>query len=245
MSTMIPNVVDVEIKYDRSSVNELVKKGPELAEQLSLRPTDQRTLNTLGEFIRAAKDWIRAIKANQDPVCEATDKAHKAAVRARKELLAPVEGPLELAERAAAQFIANVRAENDRKQREAEEEQRRLNEAEARRTAKVLKEMGAPAEQIREAKEEIRATPAPVVQPRAEVAQGMSVRMLYSAEITDLRQFVAHLAQDQYLLTLFGYSQTFRKAIETELRGEAQKRKEQYLIPGTRLVKTPSGSWRG
>jgi multidrug efflux pump subunit AcrA (membrane-fusion protein) len=244
MSTMIPNVVDVEIKYDRSSVNELVKRAPELADQLSLRPTDQFSLNTLGEFIRAAKDWIRAIKANQDPVCEATDKAHKAAVRARKELLSPVEAPLELAERAAAQFVANVRAEQERKQREAEEEQRKLNEAEARRTAKVLKDMGASKDQIQEVREEIRATPAPVIQPKAEVAQGMSVRTLYSVEVTDLKAFVAHLAQDPYLLILFGYSATFKKAIEGELRGEASKRKDQYDIPGTKLIKTASGAWR-
>jgi hypothetical protein len=60
-----------------------------------------------------------------------------------------------------------------------------------------------------------------------------------------LQQFLTHLASDHYLLTLFGYSATFKKAIESELRGEATKRKDSYRVPGTKLVKTPSGSWRG
>lgn len=239
-------LVDVQITYDKSPQSELAERVPELADDLvSCAVTDQTSLNRANALILSCNEWLKAVDRIMDPVREATHKAWKMSIAAQEEFKAPVEKPLKILKTAAAKFIADCQAEAERKQREAEAEQRRINEAEAKRTAAALKEMGASKVQIQEVKQEIRATPAPVIQPKAEVAQNMSVRTLYSAEVTDLRQFLAHLSQDQYLLTLFGYSATFKKAIESELRGEAQKRKDAYQIPGTKLVKSASGSWRG
>jgi hypothetical protein len=240
-----PALVDVQITYDKSTQSELAQRVPELSEQLTgIVIKDQVSLNQANDMIRVGNDWISAWERIWEPVRTATHKAWKATIKAEEDEKAPVERPLKALKAAASKFIAEAQAEAQRKQREAEEEQRKLNEAEARRTAKVLKDMGASKDQIQEVREEIRATPAPVIQPKAEVAQGMSVRTLYSVEVTDLKAFVAHLAQDPYLLILFGYSATFKKAIEGELRGEASKRKDQYDIPGTKLIKTASGAWR-
>lgn len=240
-----PALVDVQITYDKSPQSELAQRVPELSDDLvSCQVTDQSSLNRANALILSCNEWLKAVDRIMDPVREATHKAWKMSIAAQEEFKAPVEKPLKALKSAAAKFIADAEAEKQRKQQEADEEQRRLNEAEARRTAKVLKDMGASKDQIQDAKEEIRATPAPIVQPKAEVAQGMSVRTLYSAEIVDMKVFLAHLAHDPYLLTLFGYSAALKKALESELRGEAQKRKDTYSIPGTKLVKTASGAWR-
>lgn len=240
-----PALVDVQITYDKSPQSELAQRVPELSDDLvSCAVTDQASLNRANALIISCNEWLKAVDRIMDPVREATHKAWKMSIAAQEEFKSPVERPLKVLKAAAAKFIADAEVEKQRRQREADEEQRRMNEAEARRTAKALKEMGATKAAIQEVKEEIRATPAPVIQPMAEVAQGMSVRTLYSAEITDLKVFIGHLASDPYLLTLFGYSAAFKKAVESELRGEAQKRKDAYHIPGTKLVKTASGAWR-
>lgn len=240
-----PALVDVQITYDKSPQSELAQRVPELADDLvSCAVTDQASLNRANALIISCNEWLKAVDRIMDPVREATHKAWKMSIAAQEEFKSPVERPLKALKTAAAKFIADSKAEAERKQREAEDEQRRLNEAEARRTAKALKEMGATKESIQEVKQEIRATPAPVIQPKVEVAQGMSVRTLYSVEIVDMKAFIAHLAHDQYLLTLFGYSAALKKALESELRGEGAKRKDTYSIPGTRLVKTASGAWR-
>ncbi len=241
-----PALVDVQITYDKSPQSQLAERVPELADDLvSCAVTDQESLNRANALIISCNEWLKAVDRIMDPVREATHKAWKMSIAAQEEFKVPVERPLKALKAAAAKFIADAQAEVQRKQREAEEEQRKLNEAEARRTARALKEMGATKESIQEVKQEIRATPAPVIQPKIAAPTGMSGRMLYSAEITDLKQFLSHLASDSYLVTLFGYSATFRKAIESELRGEATKRKDAYCIPGTKLIKTASGSWRG
>lgn len=240
-----PALVDVQITYDKSPQSELAQRVPELSDDLvTCQVTDQASLNRANALIQSCNEWLKAVDRIMDPVREATHKAWKMSIAAQEEFKSPVERPLKALKAAAAQFIASVDAEKKRKQAEADEEQRRLNEAEARRTAKVLKDMGASKDQIQEVREEIRATPAPIIQPKAEVAQGMSVRTLYSAEIVDMKAFIAHLAHDSYLLTLFGYSAALKKALESELRGEAQKRKDAFSIPGVKLIKTASGAWR-
>jgi hypothetical protein len=240
-----PALVDVQITYDKSPQSELAQRVPELSDDLvTCQVTDQASLNRANALIQSCNEWLKAVDRIMDPVREATHRAWKMSIAAQEEFKQPVERPLKILKAAASKFIADAQAEAQRKQREAEEEQRRLNEAEARRTAKVLKDMGASKDQIQEVRQEIRATPAPVIQPKAEVAQGMSVRTLYSVEIVDMKAFIAHLAHDQYLLTLFGYSAALKKALESELRGEGTKRKDSYSIPGTRLIKTASGAWR-
>jgi hypothetical protein len=237
--------VDVAVEYDRMPQVMLAKRVPELSEQLSTcQIKDQVSLNRANEAILAGVEWLKAVDRIMDPVREATHKAWKSAIAAQDEFKGPVERPLKVLKSAASKYLADVQAEKDRKQREADEEQRKKNEAEARALAADLKKMGASKEVIAEAKEQVKATPAPVIEQEAVAPSGMSGRMLYSAEIVDLKAFLTHLVSDQYLLTLFGYSQAFRKAIESELRGEATNRKDKYDIPGTKLVKTPSGAWR-
>lgn len=244
-STQTVGLVEVDVRYDRGTQSELAARVPDLSSQLSLvQVTDQASLDHLTEQIRAAEQWLKAVDRIMDPVRDATHKAWKASIAARDEFVSPVEKPLKIAKIACANFVAAAREEAARKQRERDEEQRKKNEAEARRVAFEMKSVGASKVEIKEAKSVVLAAVAPTVSPKVELPTGMSSRMLYSAEITDLAEFLKYIVTDNYLLTLFGYSATFKKSIESELRGEATKRKEAYKVPGTKLVKTPSGAWR-
>lgn len=238
--------IEIDIKYDKAPQVELAQRVPEISGQLTeCAITDQYSLEIASRMIIAAGEWLKAVDRIMDPVREATHKAWKAAIAAQDEFKAPVERPLKVLKAAASQYVADAQAEKERKQREVDEEQRKKNEAEARSVAADLKKMGASKQEIADVKQEIKATAAPIVQAVAVAPSGMSGRTLYSAEITDMKAFLTHLASDPYLLTLFGYSASFKKAIESELRGEASKRKDEYKIPGTKLVKTASGAWRG
>lgn len=245
MATPTVGLVEVDVRYDRGTLAELAQQIPELSTQLSeVKVVNQESLDLLTERIRAGEQWVKSIDLIMEPVRLATHKAWKASLEARDELVSPVEKPLKAAKTICVNFIAAAREEAARKQREFDEEQRKKNEAEAKRIAFEMKTVGASKAEIKEAKTSVLATAAPMAAPKVEVSAGMSQRMLYSAQIVDLKAFLQHIVSDSYLLTLFGYSGAFKKAIESELRGEATKRKDAYRIPGTKLVKTPSGAWR-
>jgi hypothetical protein len=243
---MTPGAVEIDVRYDRGSQAELAKQTLDLSAQLTCSViVDQSSLNAAGEVIRAADQWLKSVDRIMDPVRDATHKAWKAAIAAQDEFKAPVEKPLKALKAACAKFVADAKAETERKQHEADELQRKENEAEARRVAAQFRDVGATKAEINEIKQEILAKPAEEVKPIVEAPTGMSGRMLYSAEVVDMAAFIKHLAQDNFLLTLFAYNAVFKKAIESELRGLASDRKDKYDIPGTKLVKTASGSWRG
>jgi hypothetical protein len=238
--------VEVDVRYDRANQMQLATQGTKLSREVAnLKIEDQASVDRANEIILRCKQWIESVDRIMDPVRDATHKAWKAAIKAQDEFKEPVLKPMAQLKAAVTKFIVDAQAEADRKQRLADEEQARLNRAEAKRVAEELEALGATKAEIKEAKQEIKATPAPTVAPVAETSAGQSIRMLYSAEVTDMRAFIKHLAEDEYLLTLFWYSQSFKKAVESELRGEATHRKDKYSIPGTRLIKTPSGAWRG
>lgn len=246
MTAARAQTVEIEVRYDRVSQSELATRAPQLSEQLTIVTiTDQASLNRANELILVGDKWMDSVDLIMDEVVKATHSAHKAAIKASKDFKAPVEKPLAILKAAATKFVVDAQEAAQRRQEATDAEQRRVNEAEARRVASELKALGATKEEIKEAKEEIKAVTAPTVAPIAETSAGQSVRMLYSAEVTDMAAFLKHLVTDPFLLTLFAYNQTFKKAIESELRGIASDRKEKYAIPGTKLVKTPSGAWRG
>ncbi len=246
MSAAKPGVVDVQVSYDRASQSQLAVQVPNLTRQLSeIELTDQASVDRANEIILRCKQWIESVDRIMDRVRDATHKAWKAAIKAQDEFKDPVLKPMAALESAVTNFIVEAQQAARRKQEAADREQERLNRAEAKRVADELSALGATKAEIKQAKAEIKSTAAPVVEPIAEASTGQSVRMLYSAEVVDMKVFLKYLAGDEYLLQLFKYSQSFRKAVESELRGEATNRKDAYSIPGTKLVKTPSSAWRG
>lgn len=241
-----PQLVEIEVKYDKSTQLALAKEAPDLETLLSsVKIADQETLNIANERILAGRKWLKAVDAIMDPVRDATHKAWKAAIKAQDDFKAPVEYALKRIEGIATKFIMDAQAEAQRQQRIKDEQQRKENEANAKAAAKDLKKMGASAEVIASVKEDIKARPAEAVAPIAEKAAGQSVRILYSAEIVDFPAFLKYLVTNDRLMILFSMSLPLRKAVESELRSEASAMKEKYDVPGTKLIKSASGSWRG
>lgn len=244
MKAATAGVVEIDVRYDRGSQSELAVQAPQLADKLtSITLTDQRSVDRANELISVGNQWIKSVKRIMDPVRDATHKAWKAAIQAQDEFEQPVAKPLAILKSAVVKFLADAAEAKRRAQEAADAEQLRKNEAEARRTASELRALGASKEEIKQVREEIKAVAAPIVAPAVEASAGQSIAMLYSAEVTDLAAFLKHLVTDPFLLTLFAYNQTFKKAIESELRGIASDRKDKYAIPGTTLKKTPSGRW--
>jgi hypothetical protein len=240
------NDVEIQVNYDRTDQTKLAVRAGQLSADIAgVIITDQYSLELANVMILAGNDWLKAVDRIMDPVRDATHKAWKAAIKAQEDFKGPVERPLAALKTAATRFVVAAQEATARIQAEKDAEQIRKNLAEAKRVAAELKALGASKAEIKEAQLEVKSVVAPTVQPEAVAAGGQSIRMLYSAEITDMKVFIKHLANDEFLLTLLGYSQSLKKALESELRGEAIKRKETYSIPGTKLVKTPSGAWRG
>jgi len=248
MATATTNIqsVEVEVRYDRTNQSQLAKQAPQLSTELaSIQIQDQQSLDSANQLIMSCDQWLKAVDRIMDPVRDATHKAWKAAIGAQDEFKAPVQKPLAVLKAAAAQFIANARAEAQREQLRLEAEQRRVNEAAAKEAAAALRAAGASRAEIKQAKEEIRAVPAPVAAPAVEASSGMALRTYYSVELESLEAFLRYLLTDRTQLIMFAQSNKFKEAVETELRSEASRLKDKYSIPGTRLVKKASGAWRG
>ena len=246
MSATKAGTVEIEVRYDRATQHELAMQVPKLSWELAnIKIEDQAGVDQANAVILRCKQWIESVDRIMDQVRDATHKAWKAAIKAQDEFKEPVLKPMAALKVAVTNFVVAADEAAKRKQALADMEQARLNRIEARRVADELEALGASKAEIKEAKAEIKAVTAQEVAPIAEASSGQSIRMLYSAEVTDMKVFIKHLAEDDFLLQLFKYSQTFKKAVESELRGEATKRKGDYSIPGTKLVKTPSGAWRG
>lgn len=238
-------VIEVDVRYDRSNQLKLAEKATPLADLLvSARIADQQSLNIANNMILAANEWLKAVDAIMDPVRDATHKAWKAAIKAQDEFKEPVAKPLALLKSAAAKFISDAREEAARKQREVDAEQARINALEAKQAAAALKEMGATKAEIKEVKEAIKSVQAPVIAPVAEVSSGMSTRTYYSTEITDLTAFFNYAVTNEMLMRILSANVKIKDAICSELNVDAKRFKEAYSVPGVKLVKTVGGAWR-
>ena len=136
---------------------------------------------------------------------------------------------------------ANYLAEEDRKlkqkQAEAQAEQDRINKEAANKAAAAAKKAGANPETVQTIREEVLATPAPIVESKAQTvaeSAGASVTYRYYAKITDLPKFLhTCLANESLMNTLKGAI----PEIEAAFRTTAQSQKEFFNYPGATFEK--------
>ena len=138
---------------------------------------------------------------------------------------------------------ANYLAEEDRKvrqrQAEAEAEQRRKNQIAADNAAKAAKAQGADKETIAQIKNDVMATPAPIVESKAQMVAenvGASLRYNYTAKITNLKSFLGFCLQNGVMYATLGAA---IPEIEKAFRKMAADQKEAFKYPGIEFVKTP------
>jgi hypothetical protein len=229
------------VKVKAPDTASMVAQGKRIVPKLSLLITNQDTLNDATMWAKAAEQWIVNVEATVDPVVDATNKAHKAAVKMRSELLAPVAGPLKLLKLAIFTFIETKRREDRERQLKLEAEQDRKNKEDADRIAAAAKKTGADRATVAAVKEEVLSRPAPIVQPKVTAPETVTTRTTWDVnrEKYDLYALCVAIAQlpkeGNHLLELV-------EPNFVNLRRRAVSGHETAIIPGFTVKKTVGGS---
>jgi hypothetical protein len=144
---------------------------------------------------------------------------------------------------------ARFNAAEDRRikqaQADADANQRRINQRAADEAAKAAKKAGADPESVKQIKQEVLATPAPIVESKAQqIAQdvGAGLRYKWTARITSLKSFLGFCLNNPVMLATLGAA---IPEIERAFRKMADDQKEQFKYPGIEYVKTPVDVSRG
>lgn len=157
---------------------------------------DSETYTSAGMMWKSLGDMIKEVKETFDPICEAANKAHKAATAKRAQYL----DPLTTAQKSVKQLMSNYDAEQERI-RKAEESRlaeiaRKQAEEDALLTAiaaeEEAKRNGATQEEAAQEAQAIIEQPVyvpPVVVPKSvpKMAGGPVYREIWSAEIIDIK----------------------------------------------------------
>jgi hypothetical protein len=138
-----------------------------------------------------------------------------------------------------ARFLADEQERINREQLAKQAEQDRINREAADKAAKVAKAAGAGKETVAEIKKEVMATPAPIIESKAQnIAQaaGVSMRYQYTAHITSLKSFLGFCLNNPVMLATLAAA---IPDIEKAFRKMASDQKEGFKFPGIEYVKTP------
>jgi hypothetical protein len=229
------------VKVKEPDTAAMVAQGKRIIPRLTIVIKDQDTLDDATKWAQAAEAWIKNVEATVDPVVDATNKAHKAAVKMRTDLLAPIAGPLKLLKSAIFNFIEKKRREDRQKQLDLEAEQDRKNREDADRIAKAAKKTGADAETVEAVREEVLSRPAPIVQPRVVAPETVQTRVTWDVDreryslYTLVKAIAAMPEEGNHLLELV-------EPNFVNLRRRAVSGKETAVIPGFTVKKTVGGS---
>jgi len=137
------------------------------------------------EIVRMAKAFQKEVHAVWDPVCTETNKAHKAATKARKDQLAPFVEAERIAKGKLDEWDREQQRKRDEERRQREAEQRRLLE-EAQRKAEEAAEQGKADEAEKALEAAVELESMPVVEPEPEAApSGVSYIDNWKAHVID------------------------------------------------------------
>jgi hypothetical protein len=204
----------------------------------AVKVTDTETYKQAGALWKSIGEMIKEVKDTFDPICDAANKAHKAATAKRAKYL----DPLTSAQKSVKQLMSSYDAEQERLRRE---EQRRLEEIarkaeeerllmEAIAAEEELKAQGLTAEEAKAEAEAIISQPVyvpPVVVPKAvpKMAGGPVYREIWSAEVTDIKALCRAVAMGQASPECVLANFTALNKMATALKGTLS-------IPGVRAV---------
>jgi hypothetical protein len=236
MAKNIQTVEIVKVNFDQKSQGALLKESESLVPQLQITIRTQAQLDHAVAMTRVGDAWLEKWFELTDPVKEATNQAHKAAVKMQNDGARVISDKLKILRAGISKFLADVEAERIREQNEADAEQRRLNQEEADRVAKLAKKSGADKETVAEIKEQVLATPAPIVrQAYVPPANTSTVtRWDIDRENYDLYELCLAIVKfpkaGNHLLTLI-------EPNFVNLKSRATEGKENAVIPGFKVKK--------
>ena len=249
-----------------SSVKELESTALSLPEEArALVICDQVSLNYAGEKLQAVAQLRRKIQDHHAPIKKAQYDAWKITCAAEAKLLEPVAEAEKILRGSTSAYLheqEQIRLREERARREEAERIRREQEAEARRLqeeanrkheeeieqqVEFAEKAGATAEEV----EAIIERPAPIiaplpapymppptVAPTVEAPKGISQRVIWSAEITSVKQLAAEVAAGRQPEGLLLPNMVALNKLAGALKGA-------LLIPGVRAVQKAIVAVRG
>lgn len=175
----------------------------------------------------------KRVIAHHKPIKDAAKKAHQAAVDAERRLLGPLKEAEATVKGALAAWDTKQEDLRQEEQRKREEAQRRADEEARRAAAAEAKAKGALEQRV----EEILSTPvvtAPVarVERTYEKAGGVSHRLNWKAEVTDLQALCLAVGQGHLPAEPIAYVEPNMVG----LNALARNLKEKFNVPGCRAV---------
>lgn len=173
----------------------------------------------------------RAIGRIFDPICDQTNRAHKAATGARKALRDPIVTYRGRVDAALVGYERKVREAEEAAQKAAEEEARKALEAAHEDELEDLKGRGASPQELEtvaaEQKAELEAPPVPVAAETPKAPAGVNYRTTYSAEVVDLFELVRAVAAGNVPIEAISANMTF-------LNQQARSLKTSLAYPGVK-----------
>lgn len=200
-----------------------------------LRVIDAESYQDAAEFTLDLRAMRKEIDATFNPIIQKAHEVHKEALAQKKKIMDPVETAQRIVDGKISEYHEaekrRVGEENERLRREAEE--RALREEEERRLAEAVRMEAdgnrAMAEALLDAPVIAPVVLAPTVASQAPKVDGLSIAILYSAEVENLMVLVQAVAHGRAPLGLLQVNQA-------ALNGMARALKDAFSVPGCRVV---------
>jgi hypothetical protein len=189
--------------------------------------TDHRGFGRAAEFLATAKAGEKAVEEYFADIVDKAHKTWKALVAKRDEAKRPWQEARGLFASAMDVYKAEEERERIRKERELQEAARKREEEERLAEAIHLEEQGATEEAAAVLEAPV---VAPVVSLAAPKVDGLSSRVTYGAEVSDLWLLVQHVATHRECLNLLTVN-------GPALNAMARAQKDELRLPGVRLTK--------
>ena len=216
--------------------DELESQALTWSEQASaIAVVDQASHDRAAEMLLSVKDLRNKAEEHHRPMIEAAHRTHKATIEALKR----IDGPLESAERILKSRIGTFQIEQQRLQAERErlarEEAERLKAAETEREIEAAEAAGASIDEVSAIIEQadMRPAPLPIVPVAFERPKGVSTRLVYSAEVFDMRALCRAIGEGKVSPELVAPNASALNRMAAALKGTMQ-------IPGVRVMESAS-----
>ena len=192
---------------------------------------DQDSYNEAAVLITKIVSLRKQVVAHHKPVKDAANKAHKEACAAERRMLTPLSQAETTIKNALLRWDRQQEALRAAEQKRLQDEARKQEEEARLEIAAQAEAEGAPDEVVQEILDTPTIGPSTAIAaPTYTKAPGLSTRMLYSAEVTNIRVLCAAIAAGTAAETLV-------QPNEVALNGLARSMKDSFRVPGCKLVK--------
>ncbi|KKL15094.1 hypothetical protein LCGC14_2509040 [marine sediment metagenome] len=195
----------------------------------SMEVTDQPSYDAAAEFLKSIKAMRKRVANFMDPLIGSIRDSLNKVLDKKKEVEAPlIQAELFLKDSLLA--YAEIEKEKEREaQAKAEAEFAKREDERKLREAIEAEKAGAKPKAVERILTQPTTSPAPLVTPTLQQASGISVREVWSAEVTSLMQLVQAVAQGKVPILALTANTTF-------LNSQARSLKGTMNIPGVRAV---------